>query len=209
MGLAAVRLKHMIADPLNRAGKALARRRMEHEGLLPLLEGRPKDAFPAEYDDLWFLYSEAWKRKPRMILEFGSGFSTSVLAEALLRNRLGKLYSVDAIEPWAEITRKALRPNHPATIVYTPAVKVGEHHWRHERLPNVVPDFIYLDGPPLSKDRPVAVDVLDLEPRLNPGCFLVVDGRKTNTRYLQEHFARDWSFSWDRIAQRAVFELRH
>lgn len=182
---------------------------MQREGLIPLLSGRPAKAFPAEYDDLWYLYSAVRERQPTIVLEFGAGYSTSILAEALRRNGRGHLYSVDANEYWGDLTRNALpiELRKLTTISCVPAIPVDDNKWRQSV--SVVPDFIYLDGPPLTKDRPIAIDLLDMEPRLPIGCFLVVDGRKTNTRYLRDHFSKDWSFSWNRIAQRAAFKLRH
>lgn len=200
--------KHAVADPLNRLGKQRGKRHLERENLLSLLGGRPADAFVPEYDDLWFLYKEAATRRPQVIWEFGSGYSTSILAEAAQRFE-GRLYSIDAMREWADRTRALLPAHHTNTTVsFVPVVPVGDRFWRHESLPPELPNFIYLDGPPLTKERPIAIDVLEIEAQLPIGCFVVVDGRKMNTYYLRDHFRRGWSFSWDRIAQRGVFELR-
>ncbi len=137
---------------------------MEREGLLKLLGGRPSNAFPYEADDLWFLYAQVRKRKPISILEFGSGFSTSVLAEAVSRNGKGVVISIEALEQWAKVTNAALRANNlvqVAQVLHIPAIPTESHGrqaWHHESLPTIEPDFVYLDGPPLDAERPFSVD---------------------------------------------------
>src|SRR5258708_1019485 len=84
---------------------------LHRNGLLTLLSNRPKSAYAPNYEDLWFLYSLVRQKKPRIILEFGAGCSTVILAQALYDNAresleaVGRLYSVDAVHYWADVTR--------------------------------------------------------------------------------------------------------
>jgi hypothetical protein len=68
----------------------------------------------------------------------------------------------------------------------------------YDFLPNVSPDFIYIDGPnqhgtlgdiggisTRHKDRmPMSADILRMEHFLLPGTLIVVDGRTANARFL-------------------------
>jgi hypothetical protein len=78
--------------------------------------------------------------------------------------------------------------------------------WSHEKLPDIDPDFIYLDGPALTRERKVAFDVLDLESRLQPGCLVIVDGRGENVRYL-EHRLKPKHSLVVMLPWRSVFEF--
>lgn len=51
-----------------------------------LLHAGAKEEMPPKWDDLARLYSLVRERKPFTILEFGSGFSTVVMAYALKKN---------------------------------------------------------------------------------------------------------------------------
>ena len=69
--------------------------------------------------------------------------------------------------------------------------------FRHSTVPVVTPDLLYLDGPALTAQRQVAVDPLDIEPRLSSGSLIVVDGRIRNVLFLREHLQRTYfSVSW-------------
>lgn len=70
----------------------------------------------------------------------------------------------------------------------------------YEQLPNICPDFIYLDAPSQfspkgeirgistrHKDRvPMSADILTIEHFLLPGTLIVVDGRTANARFLRQ-----------------------
>ena len=74
----------------------------------------------------------------------------------------------------------------------------------YDRLPDVVPDLVYLDGPDpadvrgdvngLSFGIPertvMSADLLVMEPTLLPGTVVVVDGRESNTRFLLRNLQR-------------------
>ncbi|HEV7372061.1 class I SAM-dependent methyltransferase [Arenibaculum sp.] len=174
---------------------------------------RPPDALDPDWYDLGFLYRSVRERGPTTVLEFGSGCSTAVIAQALVDNRThARFVSLETSEHWAEVTRSSLSPEHAriCTVVHAPPVESmhdGAAVWRHANLPDIAPDFVYLDGPPLTVERPVAVDLLDLEATMPSGCLVVVDGRRRNAEYLRDHFERSWSYRWDVVADRATLEL--
>lgn len=80
-----------------------SRRALQARGYLDFLAKRPPDAIPPEPADLWYLYRLVRRTKPRMILEFGSGCSTVLLAQALFDNtkeserQRGFLYSLGVL----------------------------------------------------------------------------------------------------------------
>lgn len=177
------------------------------------MRSRPADAIRPDHVDLWLLFKLVRRRKPETILEFGSGCSTVVLGAAANQNGVGHVWSVEATQKWADANRDAL----PATIrecvtlVYTPAVEDDRDvpGWIHEDVPDVQPDFIYLDGPPLRPGlgRWVAFDVADLEARFRPGFVMVVDGRKKNVDWLLANLRRQYRYA-ALHNHRSLFELR-
>ena len=77
-------------------------------------------------------------------------------------------------------------------------------------IPDVVPDFIYIDGPDpkdvqgnirgLSWKNPnrtvMAADLLLMEPTLLPGTFVIIDGRTNNARFLTNNLQRVWESAY-------------
>ena len=98
-------------------------------------------------------------------------------------------------------------------ILYTPLVEVelyGVKGFKHQHMPLVAPNFVYLDGPALTCERQVAMDLLDLEPCFPPDFFLVIDDRKVNTAFLRAHFTRRYKFRRRTYrGANATFELLH
>ena len=202
-----------------RSYRRWANYQLSKRGYLDFLPSRPPHAYLPDFSDLWFLYKTVRDRKPRCILEFGSGCSTVIMAQALWdsqRESSGKdhgyLYSVDADAYWTNVTTKSV-PDHLRAICevwYSPLLEVeylGIPAFRHARVPDVVPDFVYLDGPDLTPGRQVVVDVLDIEHRLSPGFSMVVDGRKKNTDFLLKHLRRQYTYKHRRQFHNSVFVL--
>ncbi len=123
--------------------------------------------FAPEFDDLCRLHFLVISRKVLNVLEFGSGFSTAVMASAMamLRAEFGqwaadnlrvaepfKVYAVEEDARYTEITRKRLgeKFNDYGDISHS-TVTLTEHDFRYvtlyDDLPNISPDLIYLDGP--------------------------------------------------------------
>ena len=199
-------------------------------------------AIPPDVDDLVRLHKTIRKRKCFTVLEFGVGYSTVVIADALkkneedwnklsektkLKNRfIFRLFSVDASRKWIEHT-EILLPNNliERVIFHYSEVEVGTfcgqlcHYYKN--LPDIVPDFIYIDGPDpkdvkgdmngLSfqcEERTVmAADILLMESTLLPGTFILVDGRTNNARFLERNLSRNYSIKWDKESDITTFEL--
>jgi len=199
-----------------------ARAYLESVGILPLLISGDGRELPPDFPDLAFLHRAVSRRKPRCILEFGCGFSTIVMASALSG---GELYAVDSSQQWIENTRAKLGAMPNVHVSYSP-VKVGAFNGQlcsfYERLPDVVPDFVFLDGPDpamvegqingLSFQNPVrtvmAGDLLLMESTLLPGFYMVVDGRTNNARFLARNLQRPYAIRWRRTLDLTTFEMR-
>jgi len=174
---------------------------------------RESSAFGPDYGDLWFLYHNVRKRRPRTILEFGSGISTVCLAQALFDNGFGTLYSVDGNKNWAASTARCL-PGHLKPFCEVRHSEILETNYagtpvlKHANVPEVIPNFAYLDGPEgVWAERPAAIDLLEMEPDFPTAFFLVVDERESNTQFLRKHFKRQYRFRHRKIARQPTFEL--
>jgi hypothetical protein len=203
---------------INHLCQLWAQHQLHKREYLDFLRIRPLHAIPPDFADLWFLYKTVRRRKPRCILEFGSGCSTVILTQALWDNQsespnnVGYLYSLDTDPYWADITAKSM-PQHLQglyEISYSPILEVeyeGRPAFRYAKVPNITPDFLYLDGPPLTPEREVAVDVLDIEERFPPGFCLIIDGRRRNTIFLRRYLKKQYIFKSRWLFQNYVFEL--
>jgi hypothetical protein len=88
-------------------------------------------------------------------------------------------------------------------------------------LPDIVPDFIYLDGPDpkdvngdinglsfkCDERTVMAADILLMEPTLLPGTFILVDGRTNNARFLERNLLRNFRIKCNKESDVTFFEL--
>lgn len=79
-------------------------RRLKIKGRLPPLRG-----WAASPDVLLHLHEHIMRRKPQVIVEFGSGASTLVIADALQQNGTGRLYSIEHSDYYGAQTLETLR----------------------------------------------------------------------------------------------------
>jgi len=143
--------------------------------------GKATVAFAPQVPDLVRLHRLIRERMATTVLEFGVGFSTVVMADALVRNEAEfealpdrpklrnsqafQLFALDASEHWIAETKKRI-PRELADRVHFSYSRVvaGTHNGQlchfYEKLPNVIADFIYLDAP-LPKDVEGSVNGLD------------------------------------------------
>lgn len=124
-----------------------------------------KSAYEPELDDLYLLHSYIIKYKRMTVLEFGTGWSTLVMANAIkyninkyskdiknLRlNNAGQIHAVDNEKKWNKVTKaKTMEYSKYVKLHYSEA-KMDNFNGRictsFKTLPKINPDFIYLDGP--------------------------------------------------------------
>ena len=196
--------------------------------------------YGVEIQDLCRLHWLCLNRKSTQVLEFGSGYSTLVIAHAmsilrkdhlewaLSNTRLDepfKIYSVDESPEFANITISRLADYKDCVDVSVRKVLLTEYDGRfatlYKDLPNVTPDFIYLDGPSqyatkqeiagFSIDKrsrmPMAADILRFEYFLEPGSLILVDGRSANAIFLKNNLQRNWIHRHDMVGDYHIFEL--
>ena len=179
--------------------------------------GHSKEFAPNTFD-LVNLHREIRQRKSKCVLEFGVGFSTIAMCDALCRNEInghgeGHLWVVDTSEKWIDNTRKKM-PEHLRKYVEFIQGKavVTEHNGQlchaFEELPDISPDFIYLDGPGGDdvhgqykglgfksdpyKRTVISSDVLLYESSITKGSrfLMIVDGRYNNVQFLKRNLKR-------------------
>lgn len=197
-----------------------------------------KEPFTAELDDLIRLHYLVISRKVTTILEFGVGKSSIIFDDALkINKRKHKIYvmknlrrsnpfqcfSVDNNKKWISVSKKTLRTK--LVKYHYSNCEVSTFNGRictfYNKLPNICPDLIYLDGPdqfsPIGHVRgintrnadrlPMSADILAIEHFLLPGTLIVVDGRTANARFLQTNLQRDWSYYYSEKYDQHFFEL--
>jgi hypothetical protein len=183
---------------------------------------------PPELDDLVRLHYLIRSRKVRTILEFGVGKSSFVMTDALKKNKIDyssyvadnlriknsfECHSVENNESWLSQCVTSIND----TTIFKPhlcELVIGEFNSRlctyYLNMPNIRPDFIYLDGPDQYSangdyrglhtrhfDRmPMAADILTIEHFLEPGTMILVDGRTANARFLKCNLQRNWDYEY-------------
>ena len=123
--------------------------------------------FEPEYDDLCRLHYLALQRKAINIVEFGSGFSTAIMADALrlLSEHFGgwvkgnircenpfHVFAIEEEQRFLETTQRRLGSKlaHFATVSRSSVEFItfdNRFATIYSKIPNVSPDLIYLDGP--------------------------------------------------------------
>jgi len=201
-----------------------------------------KGAFVPEMDDLVRLHKLIRQRKVFTVLEFGVGYSTIVMADAIVKNKKDfdalhekpdirndhkfKIFSLDTSSEWVENTKKILPLELTEYIQFeTSDVHIGTFNDRichyFDKLPNIIPDFVYVDGPFKSHIQgsfnglnfvpmdftPISADLLLMEPVMLPGTLVVLDGRTNNARFLKNNFQRNWNYNFDSKSDVNIFEL--
>lgn len=208
-----------------------AKQYLRRHGMLNVLASGAMDEIPPVQFDLFNLHRIVRTRQPRIVLEFGVGFSTLAIAHALHMNGAGKVFSVDANPQWIENVRRKI-PDHLRDYVelrhsdVEVAVVHNELCLRYRNLPNIVPDFVYLDGPDPRDVKGVvdgltytpeypqngvrqeaAADLLLYESSLKRGFFLLIDARYNNMHFLHRNLRRKYRVRWNRSHHFATFEL--
>ena len=197
--------------------------------------------FSPEWDDLVRLHKLVRTRRVTTVLEFGCGYSTVVMADALAKNKKDfntfvsanlrrsnafEIHSVDDMGGYIKITQDRLSTDLKKRVFFKHSdVQMTTFNGRicteYVDLPNIAPDFIYLDAPSQDSakgevsgistrhaDRlPMSCDLLKIEHFLLPGTFILVDGRTANSRFLRSNFQRNWKYEFDVASCTHTFEL--
>ena len=205
------------------------------------VDPRNTQPYMPEWIDLTRLFALIRLRRVTSVMEFGCGFSTVVMAHALslnerdhghaVRESLRRtdpfgLHVVDDMQQYLELTRNRLQGESQRRVsFYLSPVQMTSFNGRicteYQTLPNVCPDFIYLDGPSQDSavgdvsgistrhpDRlPMACDILKIEHFLLPGTLVITDGRTANARFLKSNLQREWRHEHDEEGDVHYFEM--
>lgn len=210
-------------------------------GVLDTVNPQMTNPYGPDWGDLVRLHKIVRHRKATTILEFGCGYSTVVMAHALMLNDLEfgdfvrtnlrrgnpfELHSVDDMPEFVNITRERIPTNLvPYVKISVTSVNMATFNERicteYAEIPNICPDFIYLDAPSQHSalgsingistahtDRlPMSSDLLKMEHFFLPGTLFLVDGRTANARFLQTNLQRNWEHRHDPDSDIHTFEL--
>ena len=214
----------------------------DKRGVYDAVSGTVTTAIPADIEDLVRLHQLIRSRKSFTVLEFGVGFSTLIIADALKKNKADweslesppkirnrfpfQCFSVDTSEEWIGKAKAKIPEELKAFVQFQfSEVEIGTYNGQlchyYQNLPDIVPDFIYLDGPDPQAvkgsingmtfqcmERTVmSGDLLLMEPILLPGTFVLIDGRTNNARFLKNNLKRDYKIIWDREGDVTTIEL--
>ena len=189
--------------------------------------------FKPQSDDLRRIWTNIKKSKPDLCLEYGSGISSAVILDALsTSNSKSKLISIESNKKWANNTKKMLTNSgvngnfdlkvlDPVTekIVLSLSKNASEFWYPSKTNPsrgnivclkypyilkNILPDFVYIDGPDPNNIKdfkssqddsliPCVIDILYLEEKLKIGTLVLIDGRDFNANILWSNFKRNWT----------------
>ncbi len=211
-------------------------------GVYDSVSGEVETAIPVDKEDLVRIHQLIRSRKCFTVLEFGVGFSTIIIADALMKNKadweklenspairnrfMFQCFSVDTSQKWMAIAKKRMpEALHSFVHFHFSKVEMGTYNGQmchyYKNLPDIVPDFIYLDGPdPQAVEGTIngmsfqcmertvmSGDVLLMESILLPGTFILIDGRTNNARFLKNNLKREYDIIWDKKGDVTTIEL--
>ena len=136
------------------------------------------------------------------------------------------IYSVGENKHFLNITKKRIPKNlsNYISLIFNKVDIInyqGMFALKHRNLPNISPDLIYLDGPSLYSAKkkfmgfafdnisrvPMSADILFFEFFLEPGTFILIDGRGANAEFLKNFLKRNWKYFYDKKGDCHYFEL--
>lgn len=189
---------------------------------------KQKTSYKPQLNDLYRLYDFIVKNRRLCVLEIGCGWSSLVINKALAKNKkefskkLSKIrnfnkfkhFSLDNDKFYIKKIKSKTNNNNISSFIFSKC-RLAKMNYNivceFEKLPNINPDFIYIDGPDIFKingkinnisykspDRiPIFADILKIEYQLLPGTIILMDGRTTNARFLKDNFKRNWRYVHD------------
>lgn len=117
----------------------------------------PDGGWVAGADFLLLLARQVLSQQPGLVVEFGSGVSSVVIARCLQLNGRGRLLSFDHDEGFAELTRRRLARAGVAGEVCAAPLRpgvdgYGGSWYGHGELPDGI-DLLVIDGPPAWREE--------------------------------------------------------
>lgn len=150
------------------------------------------------------LIHELLERRPRLVLECGSGFSTVIIALCLKKLEGGRCISLDHDDYFAERTRRLLKLHGVEDWAEVRTVPLQERHVNDNLVPWYSSDFekclhtgvdvLLIDGPPKHTAPRARYPALPLlRPYLSPDCVILMDdGRRADESWIATEWAREF-----------------
>jgi hypothetical protein len=194
--------RHLIGTAIHSVIQSYYRSKVSSKVLAYSAQRAALKAYPPQFVDQYRLTRFIRERRPRVVWEYGSGWSTQFLAQALADNGTGMLYSMEADEFWAKNSQAMLppwlQPHVELRFVSCEKTEVaGVCSWKYAWQPEAMPQLIYLDGPANVRDCPGNANLIEIEDKLERGCLIVVDGRQKSVSFLRNNFRRRWKYWHD------------
>lgn len=163
----------------------------------------PDDALPnlgswkADAGFLHLLVDHIERHRPRLVVEFGVGASSLVVARALALNGGGRLMSFDQNADFAEATASWLQSHGLHADIRSVPLKPSPRGWPglwYDHGPVTEPiDLLLIDGPPWTIHPFVRGAAEELFDMVAPdGCVMLDDGARPGERVV----ARRWRSRW-------------
>ena len=157
-------------------------------------EKMPKSCFPPDWDDLHSLWNLITEGGYKTIVEYGPGYSSIVLANALPED--GTMLSIESDPAFFTIIQSVMfstfkesvlygKKRGGAAIVFSPIETINSFMCRYSYVPKIGPDFVYIDGPALIHNVQVMTNIF--EDTTIPA-MIVVDGRKIQVKVIKAVF---------------------
>lgn len=163
----------------------------------------PADALPnlgswkADTGLLSLVADHILKHRPRLVVEFGTGASTLIIARALQLAGGGALISFDQHGDFVEATRAWLADHGLAADLRAVSLRPSPGEWPglwydHGPLPDGI-ELMLIDGPPWTVHPFTRGAAAALFPQIAPGgTVLLDDGARPGERLVARRWRRDW-----------------
>ncbi len=137
-----------------------------------------------------------------------------------------RIYSIEESRKYLTLTKKLCKKFQNFISIKFSPVDITVDNFKlvqsYRNLFDINPDFIYLDGPSTYSNKkkvnglcfnnnfrmPLSIDILKYEYLVEPGTFILVDGRATNAIFLKNHLSRSWKMERDFEGDVFFFELQ-
>lgn len=157
------------------------------------------------WSDLWQLYHTVRTRKPKEILECGTGVSTMVIAYALMENEQeghkGRITSMEELDIYLEMAMSLMPGQLHSYIDFVLSPRVEDYYFffRGVRYKNVPSDraydFVFVDGPELSAPSDGMLtfdfDYVSVTLQSEQPVYGIVDYRLSTSYALQQIFGKN------------------
>jgi hypothetical protein len=157
-----------------------------------------------DYIDLLNLWLNITRRKPAVILEVGSGYSTFLIVEAIKKlnkkgNLVKKFYSLEQNKVYLNLVKKNMNKSQlqKVTFILT-GLKIKKLFNRKVSICTNFPkdkiNFFYEDRSDHSKFN-IAGDALNIEKKMPANFSICVDGMKSTVNFYKKHLKRKYKLS--------------